>query len=162
MSAVEIGRVLGPHGLGGELKVRLHWRGSTTLDQAKRVLVAGRPCAVESVRVTPRGVLLKLAGIDDRDAAFACRGALVAVERDALPPLAPGEFYLSDLLGAEVHGPDGKLGEVVEVRTHPSVDSIAVRLLDGRVLEQPLSAPWLDEVDLEARRIVLSSSEGMV
>ncbi|MBK8998162.1 MAG: 16S rRNA processing protein RimM [Myxococcales bacterium] len=166
MNTLELGRVLGPHGLRGELKVRLHWQGSTALLDAESVEIgagaASRPYQVEWARPGPHGVLVKLVGIDDRDAASALGGAPLSVPRSALPPLEPGEYYLSDLVGAEVVGPDGHVGEVVEVRTHPSVDCLAVRLPDGRVLEQPLSAPWVEAVDAQAGRVVLSSTEGLV
>lgn len=158
--------MLGPHGLRGELKVRLHWQGSTALSEVESVQLGegalARPYQVEWARPGPHGVLVKLAGIDDRDAAASLRGAPLAVSRSALPPLEPGEYYLSDLVGAQVVGPDGPVGEVVEVRTHPSVDCLAVRLPDGRVLEQPLSAPWIEAVDTRTGRVVLSSTEGLV
>lgn len=158
--------MLGPHGLRGELKVRLHWQGSTALSEVESVQLGegalARPYQVEWARPGPHGVLVKLAGIDDRDAAASLKGAPLAVSRSALPPLEPGEYYLSDLVGAQVVGPDGPVGEVVEVRTHPSVDCLAVRLPDGRVLEQPLSAPWIEAVDTQTGRVVLSSTEGLV
>lgn len=166
MKTLELGRLLGPHGLRGELKVRLHWQGSTALSEVESVQLGegalARPYQVEWARPGPHGVLVKLAGIDDRDAAASLKGAPLAVSRSALPPLEPGEYYLSDLVGAQVVGPDGPVGEVVEVRTHPSVDCLAVRLPDGRVLEQPLSAPWIEAVDTQTGRVVLSSTEGLV
>lgn len=155
-----------PHGLGGELKVRLHWDESDALDRVESVVVRvgdeERQLVLESVRPSPPGVLLKLESIDDRDAAETLRDALIFVPRDALPPLAPGEYYLSDLVGLTVVGPDGIVGEVVEVRTHPSVDAAVVRLPDGKLVEQPLVEPWLEEVDLEGQKLVLSSLEGLV
>lgn len=146
--------------------MRLHWEGSNALGALAEVELAAGPASVrhevEWVRPGPGGVLLKLRGVDDRDAAQALAGASLLVPRSALPETAAGEFYLSDLVGAAVFGPEGRIGEVIEVRTHPSIDCVAVRLSDGRVLEQPLCEPWLEEVDLEAGRIVLSSTEGMM
>lgn len=166
MKTLELGRVLKPHGLGGELKVRLHWEGSTTLSDVESVIVGegalAKPYVVEHVRPGPKGVLLKLEGVDDRDAAERLNGAPLAVLRSALPALEPGEYYLSDLVGAEVFGPDGLVGRVIELRSHPSVDAIVVRLADGRVVEQALTPPWLETVDAEAGRIVLSSTDGWV
>jgi 16S rRNA processing protein RimM len=166
LSAIEVGRVIKPHGLGGELKVRLHWDESDALDRVDSVVVRRgdeeRELAIESVRSSPPGVLLKLEGVDDRDTAETLRDALILVPRDALPPLEPGEYYLSDLVGLAVVGPDGPVGEVVEVRTHPSVDAAVVRLPDGKLVEQPLVEPWLEEVDLDAKKLVLSSLDGLV
>ena len=46
---------------------------------------------------------MRLAGVDDRDAAEALRGAEVCVRaRRASPPLDEGEFYACDLEGARV------------------------------------------------------------
>jgi 16S rRNA processing protein RimM len=166
LNAIEIGRVIKPHGLGGELKVRLHWTESDALDHVEALFVrigdVERELGIESVRPSPPGVLLKLEGIDDRDAAETLRDALILVPRDALPPLEPGEYYLSDLVGLEVVGPDGVVGVVVEVRTHPSVDAAVVRLPDGKLVEQPLVEPWLEAVDLKGNQLVLSSLEGLV
>jgi 16S rRNA processing protein RimM len=167
LKIVEIGRVLKPHGLAGEVKVRLHWAGSNVLRSARRLLLRregepDRTVEVECVRGSSHGPLLKLEGVDDRDRADALRGALLCLPREALPALEPGEYYLVDLIGAEVVGPDGHIGEVVEVRVHPSVDCAVIRLADGRLAEQPLSAPWVEEVEVEAGRITLASSDGLI
>jgi 16S rRNA processing protein RimM len=167
LKTIEIGRVLKPHGLGGEVKVRLHWSGSRALSAVKSVLLvqdgaADMEFAVEGVRGSSQAPLLKLAGVGDRDQAAALSGARLSVARDALPELEAGEYYLVDLVGALVVGPEGPLGEVIEVRTHPSVDCVAIRLSDGRVAEQPLSEPWVREVDASAGRITLKSVDGLI
>jgi len=107
-------------------------------------------------------LLLRLAGVDDRSQAEALRGARVEVDRSGLSPLGPGEYYLVDLLAAEVIGPEGRVGEVVGVRVNPSVDSVIVRMVDGSEAEQPLSAPFVARVDAGAGRIELSSLDGLI
>jgi len=84
------------------------------------------------------------------------------VAREVLPALEPGEYYLVDLVGARVVGPDGDVGEVTSVVSHPTVDVIVLKLADGRTAEQALSLPWLAEVDVAARRVVLSSLDGLM
>ena len=49
-----------------------------------------------------RTVVAKLKTIDDRDQAKALVGAEIAVERDALTPCQPGEYYWTDLEGSTV------------------------------------------------------------
>jgi 16S rRNA processing protein RimM len=89
-------------------------------------------------------------------------GATVSVARSVLPPLEPGEYYLIDLVGAKVVGPDGEVGEVTGIVSHPTVDVVVLRLNDGSSAEQPLSEPWLQSVDATERRIVLSSLDGLM
>jgi 16S rRNA processing protein RimM len=166
LTSLEVGRVVKPHGLRGELKVRLHWPDSDGLRGARQVeLVRGAERErheVESARGSPGGALLKLAGVDTRDAAEEYRGASVWVARESLPRLEPGEYYLADLIGFEVAAPDGVIGTVTSVRTHPTVDSLVIEDGAGRHLEQPLSDVWLEGVDVEARRVRLVSRDGLI
>jgi 16S rRNA processing protein RimM len=163
---LEVGRVSKAHGILGELRVSLHWDASESLLHAGQIWLGlnGTRVAydVERARAVPRAYLVKLRGIDDRNAAEALHGATVSVLRGALPPLEPGEYYLVDLIGARVVGPDGELGHVVSVVSHPTVDVIVLELSDGRSVEQALSAPWLTSVDVAAREIVLSSLDGLM
>lgn len=60
------------------------------------------------------GLLVRLAGIADRDAAAALRGREVSVWRAQLPALEDGEYYWSDLEGLHVLTRDGVSLGVVE------------------------------------------------
>lgn len=117
---------------------------------------------VRAARPANRAVLVSLEGIQDRDRAEALRGATVSVARDSLPALEAGEYYLCDLIGASVVAPRGPVGEVVEVRVHPSVDSFVVRAPDGTLWEQPIAEPWILSVDVTAKRVELSTTDGLV
>lgn len=166
-SSLAVGRIARPHGVRGELKVHLYWSESTSLLAVKEVLLqptegAARAFAVQAVRPTPRAHLLKLAGVDDLTAAEAWRGAEVRVEREQLPALEPGAYYLADLVGARVIGPQGEIGVVVEVRPYPTVDCVVVEDATGRRREQPLVEPWLRGVDAAAGVIELVSLDGFV
>jgi len=53
-------------------------------------------------RSTAKGIVMRLPGVEDRDAAEALRGAEIFAPRSALPPPAPGEYYWVDLEGLRV------------------------------------------------------------
>jgi 16S rRNA processing protein RimM len=166
LKTLDLGVVLKPHGLRGELKVRMHWPQSTALYEVPRVQLSS-PAAgtewfeVESVRSVARALLVKVASIDDLETAESWRGARLAVERSALPDV-PGEFYLVDLIGAEVTYGAELVGAVVEVKTHPTVDSLVIQRADGSRLEQPLVDHWVRSIDARAQRIELASLEGLI
>jgi ribosomal 30S subunit maturation factor RimM len=84
------------------------------------------------------------------------------VERSELPALANGEYYLVDLVGLEVRGPDGKVGEVVGVSVNPSVNSAQVKLADGRVADVPLLPHWVQRVSVEERVLELATLDGLI
>jgi 16S rRNA processing protein RimM len=153
--------------LKGELEVRLDWPDSRALLEAQRVLLS-RPDggsesrAIASTRSTGKGILLRLDGVEDRDAAEALCGSTVSVRRSDLPPLEEGEYYLCDLVGLAVAGPSGPLGRVLEIQMYPSVDAIVIEAPDGARYEQPLVAEWLERVDVAGGGIVLRSLDGLL
>ncbi len=165
-AGLEVGRVSKAHGISGELRIVPHWESSDALERVSELWLTlngvRRTYGVERARPVPRAYLVKLSGVDDRNAAEALHGATVSVSRAVLPALEPGEYYLIDLVGAKVSGPDGEVGEVTSIVSHPTVDVIVLRLADGSSAEQPLSEPWLQSVDVAARRIVLSSLDGLM
>jgi 16S rRNA processing protein RimM len=164
---IRIGRITRAHGVKGELEVRPDWEESLGLLKAREVLLESESGevaahAVLGSRRTPKGVLLELAGIEDRDEAEARRGHAVRVRRELLPKLGDGEYYLCDLIGADVDSPEGPLGRVVEVQMYPSVDAVVIEAADGSRYEQPLLDEWLASVDVGARRVSLVSRDGLI
>ena len=163
---LEVGRVSKAHGILGELRIVPHWESSDALEQVNEVWLTLKDkrsaYQVERARAVPRAYLVKLRGVDDRNAAEALHGATVSVPRSVLPPLEPGEYYLVDLIGLKVSGPEGEIGEVTGIVSHPTVDVIVLRLTDGTTAEQPLSEPWLSSVDMVARQVVLNSLDGLM
>ncbi len=120
-SLVTLAVIAKPHGLSGEVTVELFTDFPERIaenDGLQLTTRAGsRPVRVLSVRglFGSRGIL-KLEGIDDRDQAGLLRGGLIAVKRDAIPPLAEGEFYDFQIVGMRVLTEDGRdLGKVSEI-----------------------------------------------
>jgi len=61
-----------------------------------------------------------------------------------------------------VLGPEGEIGEVTGIASHPTVDVIVLRLSDGSSAEQALAEPWLASVDVAARQVILNSLDGLM
>jgi 16S rRNA processing protein RimM len=165
-----IGRVARAHGLKGELRVEPFFEGSDALTLVEQIWLSREPAAAESAqahavewaRAVPKAYLVKLSGVTERNGAEALKGATVWVERSALPATDDSEYYLVDLIGAKVVGPEGEIGTVVEIATHPSVDSVVIRTPEGKRLEQPLIDDWVASVSVAERRIELSTLDGLI
>ena len=151
----------------GEIRVALHWAQSDSISHVDEVVLTAKgrtlgTFGIRAARPIDRAVLLSLVGIEDRERAESLRGASVSVAREALPPLEDGEYYLCDLVGASVVSPEGPVGEVVEVRMHPSVDTLVIRSPDGVLCEQAIADPWIAAVDVAKGRIELTTKDGLV
>jgi 16S rRNA processing protein RimM len=123
---VELGRIGAPFGLAGWLHV------SSYTDPPENLLEYGewalRPEGGErkSYRVIqgqPHGerLVVRLEGVDDRDAAALLTGAWIEVERTDLPPTGDREYYRADLVGLEVENLEGiALGRVAYFMDAPA------------------------------------------
>ncbi len=164
---LEIGVVVKPHGIRGELKVKLHFEGSDSLAAADSVLLRhpdGRVTshAVESARASGKFALLILEGVAGRNQAEALREAVVLVQRSVLPPLEEGEYYLVDLVGCSVYLAGEVFGVIRAVRPDPSVDTLVIETTAGETVEQPLGDAWVGAVDVAARRVELLNDDGLI
>ncbi|MDX2055871.1 MAG: ribosome maturation factor RimM [Polyangiaceae bacterium] len=163
-----LGRVTRPHGVRGELKVELYNPASEVLFERPDVWIkAGeappRKVQIVAIRRADKQLLVTFDGVLSRDAADAFRGSELLVERSALPALEEGEYYLADLIGATVLGPDGKqVGIVVEIANHPSMDTALVHCGSGEMRELLLGEHWVERVDPVARVIELRTLDGLL
>ena len=114
---VVLGRLSGLYGVQGWLKVYSDTEPREGIIKYPRWGVkqqgSWREIRVEQGRRHGKGVVVKLKGIDDRDAAAKLLNAEVAVDRNELPEIAPGEYYWTDLEGLTVVCLDGtEIGKV--------------------------------------------------
>jgi 16S rRNA processing protein RimM len=101
------------------------------------------------------GVIARIDGIDDRDAAEALKGTRLFVDREALPALAEeDEFYQTDLVGLRVEACDGKtLGRVKAVLNFGAGDLLEIEG-EGVSLMLPFTRQVVPLVDLPGGRLV--------
>jgi 16S rRNA processing protein RimM len=165
---VVIGEVAKPHGVKGEVRVHTHTESPSFFSGLDEIWLAagdGRLRAYEIVaaRTHKGGVLLTLAGVEDRDAAEMLRGAEVRVPEDALPEPAEDEIYMHEVLGLEVRLPDGGLlGTVRDFEVRGDSEVWSVEAPDGREILLPVADEFIVELDAEARRAVADPPPGLL
>lgn len=166
---VELAEITRSHGIRGEVRVKLFNPDSDVLLQLREVRLrmtdgTERDVPVESVRPVDGGLLLKLRPVSDRDRADELRGVRLMAKRTDFPALDDGEFYVCDVIGANVYllDQEAPIGTLEDLRNYPTVDVLVVKRLDGSpALEVPLTDAFVERVDSEAGRIVLRSLEGL-
>lgn len=165
---VPVAEVSRPHGVRGELRLRLYNEASDLLFDRPAVRLrlpdgTERDAKILGVRPANKAVLVRLAGVDDRDAAESLRGAAVCVARDAFRPLDEGEFYACDIEGARVVTPSGELfGHVESLQSYPTCDALVVARVGAGSIEIPLLESFVANVDTERHVVELATLEGLV
>lgn len=165
---VPVARVVGAHGLRGQLRVRPFHMPSPSLAPGCPLFIEGPTVSHHATIVSsaPHGrglMLLAVTGIADRTAAEACRGATLHVAAADLPPLEPDEFYHHEVVGFTVQTLDGlSLGVVDSTLATGLNDVWIVRSGSGREYLIPVIADVVRTIDRAARRIVIEPLPGLL
>jgi 16S rRNA processing protein RimM len=155
---VLLGRIVGAHGIRGEVMIKTYTAAPEDVAAYGALCdAAGRTFNIERTQATPKGVIARLAGVRDRNAAEALKGTELFVRREQLPLPAEGEFYHADLIGLSAVAPDGAvIGDIVGVHNFGAGDIIEVRLPDGRKTALiPFTESHVPAIDLAARSVVV-------
>jgi 16S rRNA processing protein RimM len=154
---VTLAVVIGAHGVGGEVRLKLF---TDDLAPYKELRAGERLFHVRSLRGGGAATIARLAEVIDRNGAEALRGTLLQVARSALPPLAEGEYYHSDLVGLPCIDTAGEaLGHVAEVENFGAGDVIEIERPDGKRFMVPMRPEAVPEWD-EHRLVVNAAFVG--
>jgi 16S rRNA processing protein RimM len=156
--AVVMGRITGVHGVRGWVKVYSYARDPLEILDYRpwlvRVQGEWREWEVIEGRAQGRGIVVHLAGVDDRDRAATLVEADIGVRPGQLPRLAPGEYYWSQLEGLRVTNLAGvDLGRVSHLFETGSNDVLVVVGDKERLL--PYIPDVVKKVELDAGRLLV-------
>jgi len=152
---VELGRIVGAFGIKGWVRLRSYTDPPEGVLRYRTWHIGGREWQVVEGRSQGGGVVAALAGLEDRDAAAALRGAAIEVPRSALPQPKRGEFYWADVLGSEVLSTAGaKLGTLSSVTSNGAQDVMVVTGERERLIPFVVG-PIVKSVDPAAMQIVV-------
>ena len=154
-----LGVIAGAHGIRGEVTLR-------TFTGAPGDIAAYGPLSdkagvrqfkIRIVRVTPKGVIARIQGIDDRNAAEALKGIELYVDRARLPKTMDAEFYHADLIGLEARDAEGaRIGAIVNVANFGAGDLLELRREDVKETEFiPFTNACVPEVDVAGGYVVI-------
>ena len=150
---IALAAIAGAHGVQGELRLKLFSDSVESLSRHEQLCVGGVERRLLAVRDSGKMAVARFEGIPDRSAAEALRGALVEVDRSALPPLEEGEYYHADLIGLEAIDREGnRVGTVSAVENYGAGDLLEIERPDGKRSLIPFK-PSI--ADLEDGRILL-------
>lgn len=163
---LEIGAVVKPHGIRGEVAVEPFaesdalFRGEVFLQQGK---AAPRAMTARALRPHQGRLLIQFEGVEDRTAADALRGAVILVPEDRLPELSSDETYLYEIVGMRVVLAEN--GETVGVVSAVDPDSPQelwrISAPDGRELLFPAVPEFVREIDAHEGVVRIAPPPGL-
>ena len=165
MEALEyqvIGKVVGAHGICGELKVFPLTSWPDRYLSLESCYIDG-PSGIEEFPVEDsrlhgkKFVLLKLAGLDDRTAAEGFKGRMVHIPKSERMEVEEGTYYLDDMIGCRVFDDNDKeLGTVVDFNEYGGAGLLVVKLKKGKKIDIPFVDQYVAQVTVDEQKIVLT------
>ena len=164
MEKIKIGRIVNAVALKGEVKVYNYSGYRERYEELERILTDDGEYAIEKVRYQQQTVILKLAGVDDRNAAERLKNKDIYITEEDLLPLPENTYYIRDLIGLTViNEEDGALlGTIKDVLQPSSQDIYVVALAGGGEAMIPAVSEFVREVDPEEGCVRVRLIEGMI
>lgn len=162
---LECGKIVTTHGIRGEVKVQPWCDGPAFLKEFSTFYLdaaGSRPVRPLSVKAVGNMAVIKLDGVDTPEQAQAYRGRVLYIRR-ADARLAPGDYFIQDLIGLRVldaADPAVCYGELTDVSPTGANDVYHITK-DGRTVLIPAIRQVIAGVDLDAGILSITPLEGL-
>ena len=160
---MELGYVNNVRGLRGEIKVIQYCDYKEFFEELDSVIIKNTEYEIESIKYYKDQVVLKLAGIDTIELAETLKNQTVYAEKDALPPLPDGVFYIADLIGVKAYLEDGTyVGEVTDVIQNGPTDVLELKNDDGKQILIPRVTEFVPYLSVTEKKMTITPIEGLL
>ena len=164
---LEVGIIVGTHGLRGDLKIRPLPTGDIALKHAEQVFIRGDgedfiPHLIVRITRHKKHFLLRLDGLQSLEAVRSFIGQSVWMSQDSLPVLADSRYYWHQLEGLEVVDSQyGTLGNVAGMFSTGAHDILEIKTPETEILI-PAIPEFIVKIDEQSRQLIVQLPEGLV
>ncbi len=160
---IEAGKIVGTHGIKGEMKVESWMDSPEVLKKIKKLYLNGgeKDIGLLSSRVHKNQVLITVEGVTDPSKADTYRGKTVYADRNDIK-LPKGKYFLCDLLGLEVYDAESGVlyGKIKDIIQAPANDVYVISNGNKEYLF-PAVKPMIKSTDIENGRIDIMPIPGI-
>lgn len=163
---VSLGKIVSTHGLDGWLKLNPYNPDTTILHAPLEVVLEKEQVRgifeLESSRPHKRQMLIKLRGINGIGEAQPWVGCALGVNEEALPKLAPGEYYHYQAIGLEVFDAHGQRIGIVSRTWATAAGELYVVMGESKEHLIPAVKEIIERVDLATGKMIINPPPGLL
>ena len=181
---VSIGKITAAVGIRGEVRATLWSHDANNLKEGKVLLLnhaektlgqGDRPSGqnftngfsarIERVRFQQGKPVLKLEGVDDRNAAEALRNFEISIRAEDMEELPEGEHYVRDIIGCrvvDIAASGREIGILRDVIQNTAQSILEVEAPDGKTVLIPAVDEFMRSIDEEAGVIEVELIPGFI
>ena len=157
-----VGVIANTHGIRGEVKIFPTTDDVKRFDYLKEAYIdAGKEkikVEVSNVRYFKNLVIVKFKGIDNIND----KGKDLLVTRENALPLEEGEYYLADIIGANVYTEDGNLFGSLEDVIETGANLVYSVQHEGKEVLLPVIDDCVKEVNVEEKKVIVHIMKGLL
>lgn len=160
---LEIGKIVGTHGLKGEVRIEPWCDSPEFLSQFKTLYFDGGKTAIKvSARPHKRIAIAKLKGVDTVEQADLLRGKVLWMNRNDTS-LKKGEYYIQDLMDCKVVDIDSNIeyGIITDVFKTGANDVYEITDKESRKYLIPVIPDVVKNVDVYSGEIIIKPLKGI-
>ncbi|MCX8056271.1 MAG: ribosome maturation factor RimM [Ignavibacteria bacterium] len=159
-----IGKIVGPHGIKGTLKVKPFTDFLERFEKNNIVKIRFENSLfeflIEESFLHKNFICLKLKGIEDINQALKFRNCDIVISEDELKQLDDNEFYIHDLIGLKVLGESNEeIGVITDVISLASNDIYEIELSNKKKVFYPAVKEYIEEINIEKGIIKIKNYE---
>lgn len=154
---VEIGSILGPHGINGQVKIKSFTEVPEGMFLYKNLFIGNeqKPIKIKLVRKIKHNLICTVENIKTRNEAETIRNLILYVKRDEFPILNDNEFYQRDLLNFEVFNLKREsFGFIISFNDFGGGQLVEVENLNKRFY-LPIGKTFLKNINYQDREVIL-------
>ena len=161
-----VGVIANTHGIRGEVKIFPTTDDVKRFDYLKEAYIdAGKEkikVEVSNVRYFKNLLIVKFKGIDNINDIERYKGKDLLVTRENALPLEEGEYYLADIIGANVYTEDGNLFGSLEDVIETGANLVYSVQHEGKEVLLPVIDDCVKEVNVEEKKVIVHIMKGLL
>ncbi len=164
---IPVGKIIGTHGIKGQMKLNSYSGNSESLRKARTVILkapdgTNRQCVLQGFKANSGKFIVSFKDFDEINLVTPFIGSELCLKRSDLPVLAEDEYYWNDLIGLTVMTVDGEqIGKIKNIFETGSSDIYVVQG-NNREYLIPAIADVVKLVDIKGGRLVIEPIEGLL
>lgn len=168
MDMFRIGVYANTHGIKGEIKVFPTTDDISRFDYLKEVVLETRKDGLVTLQVSgcryfKNMVIMKFKNIDNINDIEQYKGSDIYVTRENAAKLEEGEYFIADIIGADVISDEGVLiGKLTDVLQTGANDVYVVLMPNGKEVLLPVIKECVLDVNTDEKKVTVHMMKGLL
>lgn len=163
MERYKIGKIVNAVGLKGEVKVYNYSDYKERFEEIETVFIEEEKYTIISTRYMKDVAILKLEGVENRNAAEALKEKDLYITEEMLRTLPEDTYYIKDLIGIKVTNSNGEyVGVLCDVLKNSAQDLYEIELENKKKFLLPAVEEFVLNINMKERTMKVNLIDGLL